>query len=105
MVGEDTNWPMGLAVALAINLKTLSAAKELEGSQREYQSADSPFPSFEALIRKVVFLAFAAANKVFFGTGNAQWFRFGKCARLEGKGGDGIATKRKVAWLQLMGVD
>ncbi|GAU20095.1 hypothetical protein TSUD_381870 [Trifolium subterraneum] len=84
---------MGLAVALEINLKTLSAEKESLGIQLD-QFADCPLSSFEALILRIAFfLSFSGKNGGF--------LKKSTC----GGGGDGKETKRKVAWwLQFMGV-
>jgi hypothetical protein len=67
-VGEETNCPMGLAVALEINLKTLSAAKEPVGIHLD-QFGDGPLSSFEALILIIGFLFRFSVKRVFFGTG------------------------------------
>lgn len=88
MVGDATNWPMGLAVAPAINLKTLSAAKDPAGIHRD-QLAASPFEAL-TLIPSLAFLA----KRVWFGVRTAKG-RFGKSAEL----GGGRAT----AWIQFMG--
>jgi hypothetical protein len=90
VVGEETNCPMGLAVALEINLKTLSAEIESLGIHLD-QFPDCPLSSFEALILTIAFLLSFSGKKGFLGKSTC------------GSGG-GNETKRKVAWLQFIGV-
>lgn len=53
VVGDDMNWPMGLAVALEINLNTLSAAIPLVGNW-EAQFLVPSFFSTEALTSQIL---------------------------------------------------
>lgn len=97
VVGDAINWPMGLAVAPAINLKTLSAAKVPAGTHWDQfeGSALSLLWPFEALILSLVFLA----KMVWFGLRTWEW-RFGKSAEF---GGGRVIQRKVAAWLQLMG--
>lgn len=111
MVGDDTNWPMGLVVAPAINRRTLSAAREPAGTHLD-QFGGPPLlsPSFfaeEALIGRVAFLR---DKRGLFGGKKVEgsFVKGMKVLGLEGAkterdGCVGKGEKWKVAWLQFMG--
>ena len=99
--GEDTYWPMGLAVAPAINRRTLSAAKAPVGNRL----TQSPVPLLslaetEALIIKLVFLFRLEVLRACFT--ETKWLKFRTTWRVFRVGFNGREGKVTVATVQFV---